>query len=382
MNKPGKLAACELTLKGSHRELGHKESALATLRDFKFLIAKQWAERARNSRGNKASGRGGAVGSLMNGQLSDGLNFDDLFYYGPLADLREAEGERIIQRLNGLEETLTKTNLEAQYFTTEMRGEAVTKALEILNANEPEVRRAYKDAKKSFTENYMYRRPMRAVIQVLMGLMVVANGSNWGFLIDTVFFKQPGEVAVGFALLQFYNAYFISESIGEYFKYNRQRLAMHYHKMKKALGRVSEPEYQDHFFMSSQEFSIPIEFHKYLMTSDTQPPADEYIQSAREEVVGSRDGGELSHWERLAINVNKQTLKLLQRYSENAGELERNGFVDHIIYFDQSAQEPVWLSVYRAYRNKPPGRKPSRKKEVKEAKKKSSWLPGAVPTGN
>jgi hypothetical protein len=70
----------------------------------------------------------------------------------------------------------------------------------------------------------------------------------------------------------------------------------------------------------------------------------------------------------------------IQRYVTNAGDVERHVFLDHLVYFDEEANEPVWMFFYRAHQNRPTGSKPKKtKKEVKQSDEDWQWAPGLSP---
>lgn len=355
LNPPSKLVSCELTLKGAHRDLSQKESILPILRDVKYRILETIPQ-----------------------SKSDGIHYDDLNFRDSLNQLGKRDAIAIVQRLNGIEEDLTKTNLDAQFFVSEIRGANIPIALERMEAQETLILESYKQAKKDFYERFMKGKGTQFVFSFLSGATVFFAGLSPALTLDALVWSDYENLSLGTQMIMLAGSYAGLGSIRDYIAVNKQRLNPNYFHLKSALKKVSESPTETDFFMSSLGFSVPIEFHRHLLATSDQPLSEEQVQKARVMVVGSIEAGEISLWEMLKIDRSKFREELLKRIVNEARDVTRRGYIDHIVYFDKDAQEPVWLSFYRAYRTKPTGRKPSKKIFQREAKTK--WSPGMVPT--
>lgn len=379
LNPPSKLVSCELTLKGPHQDLAQKESILPILRDVKYRVIEA-ALSGGTSEGLKSFGRWGD-GRQTKAAKNDGVQFEEVSFDGSLERLGKSKASTIVQRLNGIEEELTKTNLDTQFFVSEIRGANVALALEQMEAHEAQVFEHYKQAKKDFSEAYM-RGPMaRFLFSALASSTVFFAGYTSAITLDAFLWSDYEKLTLGLKIIMLAGTYSSLSTIRDYIAVNRQRLDTGYINLKKALRNASNsPAERDHFYINSMNLLVPIEFHRHLISSSNTPLPEENVKKARELVVGAFESGELTAWERLKIDSSKYESDLLERVVTNAKDIARRGYVDHIVYFDKDTQEPVWLSFYRAYRRTPTGRKPSKPSLQREGKRKRQWLPGMVPT--
>jgi hypothetical protein len=337
-NRPLKLLTCEMMLRTPVKELSLVDNSLPVLRDAVYYIA-----------------------SNNPGSANDGITYASLSEVGDLSRFGVNKAARIIQRLNGIEKNLTGTNLNSQTVAIEIRGDDIRKALSTMEASEVELRKIYKSADRKLSS--FGRR-------VALGLLTATIAwSSYDWLQATVagLTQWHFDVGVLYSGLMTLNMLKVGRNVLEY---NQTRFDWSYPALKSFLNKAIEGSPTNEFFIASSNIWVPSEFHKMLMGGDVGS-ADDGRQIGLEEWGDSYSG-----W--IVRQVFRKVLFQLIRNVSNAGDLTRNIYVDHIVFYDNVAREPVWLFFYRAFRNQPSGRKPT-KREQQEMQTDQQWVPGASP---
>lgn len=365
-SKPSKIVACEITLTGQHLDLSQKQSALPVVRDVIYKVRKAAPKSPR-----------------------DGISFERLAYNGRIDKLSTGQGEKVLSRLNGIENAITSGNPDMQYFSMEIRGADIEKALASIEARESKIQDSYMKIKEQIQEKYRASMAKRTSGLFLNGLDVFFLGYWLGKLILSVLVEPQlfhGSIMLGnFDVLPMLDVFVLANAadvfrnkVNKYVQHNRYRLDSQYLQLKKTLKEASANAIDSNkLFISSYGMTVPTEFHHLLMEDKKQGSlTDEAISSARE--LGAIYG-ELTLWESQRMEWKDFLENRVTQYQANAGDIHRSIYVDHIVYFDTEKNEPVWLSFYRSYRQIPAGRKPTKK--IKESVRERSWgwEPGLVP---
>ena len=115
-HRPLKMVSCELLLNGGVARLRNPQSILPALRELQIKVRERTPAK-----------------------FNDGVSFKDFYYSGPLDKLKGSDAEALLQRMNGIEENIVKTDLDLQMNRFEIRGEDIKKALEILEPEEERI---------------------------------------------------------------------------------------------------------------------------------------------------------------------------------------------------------------------------------------------------
>lgn len=345
---PLKLVSCELMLKGKVRQFKNAEPILASIRDLQYQLRDHlpWIH-------------------------TDGISYHDVFYNGAIQKLPDLKSELIMARLNGIEESLTKTNLDVQMSSFEIRGDDIKKALEVLEEDERAIAPTYKDLVKKRAP-YFQRMLFSYFNLFILGFSVHSLAD----LSQLVFSGLSGG-ANGDMISTLVPAFFLlswSRHFRAFINYEKLRFDSYYVELKDALNKAAQGKNAGLLYSQSTHFLIPVEFHQMLM--------DKSIEGLPSENSKER---ELAVWEyaptytqRLFMSRSELAQWHMQRLVKNGGELYRFLFLDHFIYFDERANEPVWVFFYRAHRTQPFGRKP-KGKESSSSQKENMWSPAWKP---
>lgn len=339
-NRPLKLLTCELMLQSAVKDFSSKDNVLPALRDAIYKVRKQSPESA-----------------------NDGVTFSGLDYSGAISGIGSQKAASVIQRLNGIEENLTSTDLDAQIVSVEIRGEDIRKALAAMEASEAELHQIY-----SSQRDKIYS-PGKRISLWALNLLIIS--STYGFGMTTAsgleHLSFDTMTSLIFPGLMFLN----NMSIGrDALKYNIERFDWNFSALKSFLHKVTESGSTSDFLIASSKIEIPAEFNKMLMAEEIDSP-----ETARE--IGLEQWGG-SYMGLTLRRFFTGELFNFSRTVSNAGDNERNAYIDHVVFYDDVAKEPVWLFFYRAFRNQPAGRKPTERRQ-QEAQKNLQWAPGLSP---
>lgn len=339
-HRPLKVITCEMMLKGKLNKFSSPQSALPVVRDFRYQVKK-------------------AVPDSVN----DGINYPELFYSGKLSKMNPELGRQIIERLNGIEENLIETNPDMQMVTFEIRGNDINKALEALERHERELDDTYSQLKIEhfpLLNRLLFTYFNLAILKISFHSIEAISQGLWSFDSNAAIAAAAGVFFLG-AWSQHYK---------KFFEYEKHRFDHHFINLKGALKRVTSKASPEEVFVQSSSITMPIEFHRLLMSQDDRNLEDARLVAVQEFMPS------YTQW---IFTPNKKTQDWRhQRIVANAGELFRIAMMDHVVYYDTRADEPVWFFSYRAYRQYPAGRKPTKKRQ-EEPQRELQWQPGLRP---
>ncbi len=287
-------------------------------------------------------------------------------YAGNIKRMSKSDAQKIIERLNGIVDNLKRTNLDEQYLAFEVRGDDIAKALSLVETRQRELTRIY---------NKMYP-PLKATVGSRLPNLA-ASGLSFLSVTSLVFgimAHVPAHKLVSLSVLAL-----LSIVTAKFFSFlNKYRRDQNYGGLARFLNRaVSQPD-PDQFYIDSSNMDVipvPAEFHKMLMGNSAEKDA---VQYARHLI--------LKAWAIDGYNAPAEMKRLdalLNRAVQNAGDLNRYAYVDQIVYFNKSLRKPgeppvpVWLFVYRAFRSRKGGKRPSKKEH--NAAREKQWDPGLKP---
>ncbi len=236
----------------------------------------------------------------------DGITYDRLFYQGPAGHMKTSDAQSAFERINGIDDTLSKTNPEITIVAREFRGHAaISHALNSLKSLESEISIEYDQLEKQVNSRLEH---VVAAIGAVQGLM-------------------------------------------PYWRW-KQRRGPELNKLRVFISSLSTDSRKDDIFLSMSGLLIPATFHHALIQADTGEALTQ----------GRRDA--LREWGMLLEPEMVEALKMSVRdlYVNGFPQRKHMGyfrmvFLDQIAYFDKRTNEPVWLSIYRAHRTYPTPRK-------------------------
>lgn len=344
LGRKTKVATCEVMLNNNLKAFTTPGSPLPSLRELKFRLQKQISDRS-----------------------NDDMSYEDSFYSGSIESIRIKKAQALIERLNGIEGTIMSTNLDRQILSYEFRGAEIEKALKYLEVKEAELEPIYQ---KTYEKEWS--RASRLASKVI-GVTLA-----WTMLDISHDMIHSIEQMTSESLR---HAFFIMVFIGNFahdilipsLKHNKERLDSDYFKLKKFLKNADRDK--NDIFVSGSSIKIPTEFHHMLMSKENIDDPQ-----ARQIAIRQYGGSFLEQMFGRFFKGTQDHTDLLQRHVANAGDLERSVFLDHLVYFDEETNEPVWMFFYRSFQNRPQGNKTKKtKSDAKESERDWQWLPGLSP---
>lgn len=338
--RPLKLMTCELMLQPSMESLSVRENVLPVLRDAIFKVKKTIPDSA-----------------------NDGTNFKNIGYAGPLSKMSLAKATAIVQRLNGIEQNLVSHNLDEQIVSVEIRGnDNIRKALASLDANSAKLEQIYEAESQDV---FSKARRIGGQAADTLAVSIAASTAIGSFL------GAVGSVAVpslqGF--MQNETAYVLSMlGAGMMVDYQLIRRDWKFNSLKNFLTNLIENKSTADFYISSNRFAMPTEFHQMLMSN--QP------DSEARKIALKQWGGSFTDF----VIAEMTDEFNFRRDVNNAGENFRRTFMDQIVFYDEAAKEPVWLFFYRAFRKRPQSTPMKPKNKIGTQQRDYEWAGGLVPS--
>lgn len=309
----------------------------------------------------------------LSGELSRRISVEDLdsTRYGNVyskADLNaisSGQALKLYQQLKGLEDGLTRPNLDMQMFAIHFRGaNDIVSAFMKIHKGYEDARREYRKVepllKERFPEMVRLRDRVRNMNLALFLAINTVFATHVGVGEPNVLSSLPTLIYDGVASVSFIGGLFASGHA------TMKMIASDVLAMAKY-----KPDGRSPVVMYSEEMEMPIEFHRALFGDAKVDPED-------------RDLGRMKFYLRnttlsngfafLLGGLENDPVEMARR----AGDTFRRAYVDHILYFDTERNEPVWVLSYRAYRKIPSGRKP--RKTSAETLEQSSpvGIPGLI----
>lgn len=337
--RPLKLMTCELMLQPSMESLSVKENVLPVLRDAIFKVKK-------------------AIPASAN----DGTNFKNLGYAGPLSKMSVAKATAIVQRLNGIEQNLVSHDLDEQIVSVEIRGaENIRKALAELDANSAKLEEIYEAESQDVFSKV---RRIGGQAADTLAVSIAASTAIGSFVGAVGSATVPG--LDGF--MQNETAYVLSLlGAGLMVDYQLIRRDWRFNSLKDFLTNLIAEKSTADFYISSNRFAMPTEFHRMLMSNQSDSEA--------RKIALKQWGGSF-----VDFVISEMTDEFnMRRDVNNAGENFRRTYMDQIVFYDEAAKEPVWLFFYRAFRKRPQST-PMKPKDKARPQRDYEWAGGLVPS--
>lgn len=342
INKPLKILTCDVLLDPSLRKLAVKDNILPILRDANHIVSTKFPQAATGA-----------------------TSYKNFSYNGAVAEMKSKTAELIDQRLRGIEEDLTSSDLDHQVVAIEVRGADLAKALEKMNENEKNLKAIYANLG---AKTYSLRS---RISSALLSAMITWGAYDYAeglisHLMTLDFASLTSLIIPGYITWANYDQY------QRAFRHNYDRYDWNYPSVKEAIQKaVRDPSFEN-FYISSSSIELPAEFHRMLLSDDRSV----FEADAREIAVKKWGAGYTRTFLRKIFSG--ELFGELRREVQEAGDVDRRVYLDHVVFRDSYTNEPVWLFVYRAFRDQPAGRKP---KEHREEQTQSSWdlIPGSSP---
>lgn len=331
---------CEALLTTGLEKIAVQESPLLPIRDFRFLVE-----------------------STVPAAKSAGAGCKSFEVYRPLKNLPRKKAQAMIERLNAIEEQVAENRVDSQIVLYQIRGqESIQKAVTQLSQRVTALKEEYKALHQELMSpgreltQHIYQATFLGTF-VLMGLDITE-------LLNGVTPKTALDAGTSALIL-----YINRSNLAGIFTDTVQRKDY-------AQGRVwqaAQSLRQGTVFMRSQNLIIPTEFHQMMMQNDQDADS---VEHARRLGILSLDEFRIPKILRILSKSWRE--EDLARRARMAGDINRHVYIDHIGWYDEATNEPVWTIVYRAFKERPTPRKPPKKVRSEDRQAEESWQPGAL----
>jgi hypothetical protein len=326
-NAPLRMATCELMLTfPALKLLTTGDNALPVVRDAMITVAK--ATKANH----------------------DGTSFEKVSYTGALKDMPSEKAAKVVRRLRGIEEQLTSTNLDTTIVVNEIRGESVKLALDAISQTDEHLFNLYRH--QNDIKNPVAWRALGVFLNASMLFSFVHKPSE---IVNSLQEQQYLSATFEAVMIPIFLHVFSSQ-----YKHFVDRMDLDYSGLKAALAEIKSGQ----IFVSSHNTDLPVEFHRRLMNDDADVDQRLYARELGLDEKGDSHIGTI--WKYFfRLFSGRDPMNSLDRAVTNAGDNTRTLSLDHVVFWDELSNEPVWLFVYRAQRNLPAGRSPKKREEPK-----------------
>lgn len=333
------LALCESMLTSELKSFATDHSSLlVSLRDLKLKMDKR------------------AAGSDFEGTGYESVQESNLIDH-----IKPIDAAKASLRIQEIEKTLTGGNLDQQIWAMEFRGKAnAIMAMNELTAKYTALSKDFYELQTKLKEkfpdieekrrDFLVRHYSTLMLINVLGLATLHHYDGPVALTSAALVILCDAVALALRRAGRTN---LDD------KKFRRKLAL---SMLRSLG---ENPSHDWVHIQSTNLIVPVEFHKSIYSND-----------------GDRDEAKMKAYlmNSTISNLIAYVADMIQQMKDlvsNAGDIKRRVYLDQFTYWDKETNEPVWIFIYRASRDRPTPRKPKQvdTKESREERLEDAWIP-------